>query len=129
MVPGQSYEIEIDIPADHTRGTYWYHPHHHGGADIQIAGGMAGERVIAVSEGRRILSWVWYVGVESTWREALRELFALDHSPFRRVRHAYVVRLSTDLDAGGKPEVDRAERRLRLLARSLGARLPTEPRS
>jgi exosortase len=94
-----------------------------------FAGGMAGERVIAVSEGRRILSWVWYVGVESTWREALRELFALDHSPFRRVRHAYVVRLSTDLDAGGKPEVDRAERRLRLLARSLGARLPTEPRS
>ena len=94
-----------------------------------FAGGMAGERVIAVSEGRRILSWVWYVGVESTWREAMRELLALDHSPFRRARHAYVIRLSTDLDGRGEADVDRAERRLRLLARSLRARLPREPRT
>jgi multicopper oxidase len=28
MVPGKSYDIEIALPADHTRGTYWYHPHH-----------------------------------------------------------------------------------------------------
>jgi FtsP/CotA-like multicopper oxidase with cupredoxin domain len=44
--PGQSYEIEIAIPDDHPRGTYWYHPHHHGGADIQIAGGMAGAIIV-----------------------------------------------------------------------------------
>jgi FtsP/CotA-like multicopper oxidase with cupredoxin domain len=44
--PGQSYDIEIDLPADHTRGTYWYHPHHHGGADIQIASGMAGALIV-----------------------------------------------------------------------------------
>jgi FtsP/CotA-like multicopper oxidase with cupredoxin domain len=44
--PGQTYDIEIAIPADHTRGTYWYHPHHHGGADIQIAGGMAGALIV-----------------------------------------------------------------------------------
>jgi FtsP/CotA-like multicopper oxidase with cupredoxin domain len=24
MEPGKSYEIEIKLPADHTRGTYWY---------------------------------------------------------------------------------------------------------
>src|SRR5205814_271084 len=24
--PGESHEIEIAIPDDHTRGTYWYHP-------------------------------------------------------------------------------------------------------
>ena len=36
MEPGQSYDIEIAIPNDHTRGTYWYHPHHHGSADVQI---------------------------------------------------------------------------------------------
>ncbi len=46
MLPGQSYEIEIAIPEDHAPGTYWYHPHHHGGADIQIAGGMAGAIIV-----------------------------------------------------------------------------------
>ena len=46
MEPGQSYDIEIAIPGDHTRGTYWYHPHHHGSADIQITSGMAGALII-----------------------------------------------------------------------------------
>src|SRR6185369_7503983 len=34
------------IPRDHTKGTYWYHPHHHGSADVQITGGMAGALII-----------------------------------------------------------------------------------
>ena len=46
MEPGQSYDIEIAVPRDHTRGTYWYHPHHHGSADVQITGGMAGALII-----------------------------------------------------------------------------------
>jgi FtsP/CotA-like multicopper oxidase with cupredoxin domain len=46
MLPGQTYEIAIPIPSDHTRGTYWYHPHHHGSADIQLTGGMAGVVII-----------------------------------------------------------------------------------
>jgi FtsP/CotA-like multicopper oxidase with cupredoxin domain len=46
MEPGESYDVEIAIPADHTAGTYWYHPHHHGGADIQVASGMAGAIII-----------------------------------------------------------------------------------
>ena len=46
MEPGQSYDVEIAIPSDHTRGTYWYHPHHHGGADIQMASGMVGALII-----------------------------------------------------------------------------------
>jgi FtsP/CotA-like multicopper oxidase with cupredoxin domain len=46
MEPGESYDVEIVIPADHTAGTYWYHPHHHGGADIQVASGMAGAIII-----------------------------------------------------------------------------------
>jgi len=46
MEPGQSDDIEIAIPADHTAGTYWYHPHHHGGADVQVASGMAGAVII-----------------------------------------------------------------------------------
>jgi FtsP/CotA-like multicopper oxidase with cupredoxin domain len=46
MEPGQSYDIEIAIPADHTAGTYWYHPHHQGSADVQTASGMAGAVII-----------------------------------------------------------------------------------
>jgi FtsP/CotA-like multicopper oxidase with cupredoxin domain len=46
MEPGQSYDIEIAVPSDHTRGTYWYHPHHHGSADVQITGGMAGALIV-----------------------------------------------------------------------------------
>src|SRR5205085_3358688 len=34
------------LPADHTRGTYWYHPHHHGSADVQVASGMAGAIIV-----------------------------------------------------------------------------------
>src|SRR3954470_18758670 len=46
MAPGKSYDIEIALPADHTRGTYWYHPHHHGSADVQVASGMVGAIVV-----------------------------------------------------------------------------------
>jgi FtsP/CotA-like multicopper oxidase with cupredoxin domain len=46
MLPGQSYDIEIALPSDHTRGSYWYHPHHHGSADVQVASGMAGMIVV-----------------------------------------------------------------------------------
>src|SRR5947207_6235857 len=46
MVPVESYDIEINLPKDHTRGTYWYHPHHHGSADVQMASGMAGAIIV-----------------------------------------------------------------------------------
>lgn len=46
MLPGKSYDIEIALPADHTRGTYWYHPHHHGSASVQVASGMVGAIVV-----------------------------------------------------------------------------------
>jgi len=46
MEPGKSYDIEIPLPADHTRGTYWYHPHFHGSAGVQVASGMAGAIVV-----------------------------------------------------------------------------------
>ena len=46
MEPGQAYEIEVPIPANHPRGTYWYHPHRHGSANVQVAGGMAGALIL-----------------------------------------------------------------------------------
>ena len=46
MVPGEAYDVEIALPQDHTRGSYWYHPHHHGSADVQVASGMSGMIVV-----------------------------------------------------------------------------------
>jgi FtsP/CotA-like multicopper oxidase with cupredoxin domain len=46
MLPGKSYDVEIALPRDHTSGTYWYHPHHHGSADVQVGSGMAGMIVV-----------------------------------------------------------------------------------
>jgi FtsP/CotA-like multicopper oxidase with cupredoxin domain len=46
MEPGARYDVEIAIPDDHPRGTYWYHPHHHGSADVQISSGMAGALIV-----------------------------------------------------------------------------------
>ena len=48
MEPGDGYDVEIAIPrANHPKGTYWYHPHHHGGSDVQIAsGGIAGALIV-----------------------------------------------------------------------------------
>ncbi len=46
MEPGQRYDIAIAVPDDHPRGTYWYHPHHHGSADVQISSGMAGALIV-----------------------------------------------------------------------------------
>ena len=46
MPPGRVYDIEIAMPDDHTGGTYWYHPHHHGCADAQISSGMVGALIV-----------------------------------------------------------------------------------
>jgi FtsP/CotA-like multicopper oxidase with cupredoxin domain len=46
MEPGQTYDIEVPIPANHPPGTYWYHPHRHGSANVQIASGMAGALIL-----------------------------------------------------------------------------------
>jgi FtsP/CotA-like multicopper oxidase with cupredoxin domain len=46
MEPGQSYEIEVPIPPSHPPGTYWYHPHRHGSANVQVASGLAGALIL-----------------------------------------------------------------------------------
>jgi FtsP/CotA-like multicopper oxidase with cupredoxin domain len=46
MAPGTTSDIEVVIPHDHPRGTYWFHPHHHGSADVQISSGMAGALIV-----------------------------------------------------------------------------------
>lgn len=39
---GQSMDYNFQLPADHPPGLYWYHPHYHGSADVQVINGMAG---------------------------------------------------------------------------------------
>lgn len=44
--PGESQLFEVTLPENHPDGTYWYHPHKHGSAAIQVMGGMAGALII-----------------------------------------------------------------------------------
>jgi suppressor of ftsI len=42
IASGQSLTYDFQLPDDHPAGLYWYHPHHHGSATVQVGGGMAG---------------------------------------------------------------------------------------
>jgi len=42
IAPGQSFGYEVNIPADHPAGTFWYHFHRHGSTALQVASGMEG---------------------------------------------------------------------------------------
>lgn len=41
-LPGEEYEYRFTLPANHTGGTFWYHPHVHGHTADQVSGGLAG---------------------------------------------------------------------------------------
>jgi FtsP/CotA-like multicopper oxidase with cupredoxin domain len=43
--------VNIQIPADHPSGTYWYHVHKHGSATYQFLGGMAGFLIVKGGPG------------------------------------------------------------------------------
>jgi FtsP/CotA-like multicopper oxidase with cupredoxin domain len=111
MQPGETYDIEIAIPDDHTQGTYWYHPHHHGGADIQIASGMAGALIvegdfadvpeIAAAEERLLLinqvvfdEWRMVEGFETVFPEGATRFFTINgqREPIIRMRPGEVQR-------------------------------------
>lgn len=44
--PGQAFQFGYKIPDNHPPGTYWYHPHVHGSAAVQVMAGMAGALII-----------------------------------------------------------------------------------
>jgi FtsP/CotA-like multicopper oxidase with cupredoxin domain len=47
--PGETFDYEFQLPANHSPGMYWYHPHGHGDTATQCNGGMAG--VILIDGG------------------------------------------------------------------------------
>ncbi len=44
--PGQDFQYEYNIPADHPAGTFWYHTHRHGSTALQVSSGMAGALIL-----------------------------------------------------------------------------------
>src|SRR5439155_18415319 len=51
MKPGTTNLIQVDIPADHPSGTFWYHTHKHGSVTYQFLGGMAGFLIVKGGTG------------------------------------------------------------------------------
>ncbi|MDB5721830.1 MAG: multicopper oxidase [Alphaproteobacteria bacterium] len=44
--PQTEFPYEINIPADHPSGTFWYHAHRHGSTAVQVASGASGVLII-----------------------------------------------------------------------------------
>jgi suppressor of ftsI len=44
--PGETFDYEYVLPANHPAGTFWYHPHCHGNTAVQTNGGMAGVIIV-----------------------------------------------------------------------------------
>lgn len=49
--PGASFEYNVQLPADHEQGLFWYHPHNHGFVDDQIFRGVSGLLVVGDAAG------------------------------------------------------------------------------
>lgn len=46
IAPGEVFDYEYTIPANHPAGTFWYHPHHHQYVADQLFGGLAGALIV-----------------------------------------------------------------------------------
>ncbi len=46
LQPGKSFDYNIHIPSNHPAGTFWYHPHLHGGTAVQQSSGMSGALIV-----------------------------------------------------------------------------------
>jgi FtsP/CotA-like multicopper oxidase with cupredoxin domain/peroxiredoxin len=49
--PSETQEYVVEIPKDHTTGTYWYHPHLHGSTSGNVASGMSGALIVEAAQG------------------------------------------------------------------------------
>lgn len=46
ILPGETFDFEFALPANHAAGTYWYHPHHHTSTYSQVVNGLAGSIIV-----------------------------------------------------------------------------------
>jgi len=46
VLPGTTQDYEIQVPANHPAGTFWYHAHRHGSVAAQVSSGMSGALII-----------------------------------------------------------------------------------
>lgn len=44
--PAQTFDYNVQIPADEPTGLYWYHPHPHGFSNLQALGGATGAIIV-----------------------------------------------------------------------------------
>ena len=52
VLPGQTFDYELQIPADHDPGTFWYHSHMHMDSESQVFGGLSGVLIVEGLEQR-----------------------------------------------------------------------------
>lgn len=50
IAPATRQQYNIKLPANHTRGTYWYHAHSHGSTAVQVGSGMGGALIVEDDE-------------------------------------------------------------------------------
>ena len=48
--PQEDHEFTFHIPSDHPAGTFWYHPHNHGGVAYQLSNGVSGALIVEGSK-------------------------------------------------------------------------------
>jgi FtsP/CotA-like multicopper oxidase with cupredoxin domain len=46
IAPGQTFDYNVQIPANEPPGLYWYHPHPHGFSEGQVQGGATGALIV-----------------------------------------------------------------------------------
>ncbi|MEM7063919.1 MAG: multicopper oxidase domain-containing protein [Cyanobacteria bacterium P01_B01_bin.77] len=44
--PITDYQMQVNVPAGHQSGLFWYHPHVHTASDAQVRGGMSGGIIV-----------------------------------------------------------------------------------
>jgi len=61
--PGESLNFTYRLPCDHSGGTLWYHPHHHGSTAIQVGGGAVGAILVEPNEFESESFPAWYLAL------------------------------------------------------------------
>jgi Putative multicopper oxidases len=46
IMPGETFDYEVNVPANHPEGLFYYHPHFHGLTEFQIGSGMSGALIV-----------------------------------------------------------------------------------